>query len=149
MSDSRVLLGWREWVALPGLVEGKMRAKIDTGARSSSLHVEKQWSFTEGGAPWVGFVLRPRRKSSVLVEAAAPLLDQRVVSDSGGHRIKRPFIAATMEIAGLSKTVEINLADRRNMLFPLLVGRSALDGFVVDPVHSFLAGEIKISLRTN
>src|SRR5690606_11883874 len=61
-SDSvtpRVVLGWREWVALPGLGIRAVRAKVDTGARSSALHVDVQWRFTEGGAPWVGFRLTP------------------------------------------------------------------------------------------
>lgn len=145
-SSSMVLLGWREWVCLPDLVEGRMRAKIDTGARSSSLHVERQWRFFEQGAPWIGFVIKPRRKSDLLVEASAPLLDERVVSDSGGHRVRRPFICARLDVAGEQRTIELNLADRRNMLFPLLMGRSALSGFAVDPVRSFLGKTLALHL---
>lgn len=133
-----LLLGWREWVALPDLLSRPLRAKIDTGARTSSLHVERQWRFVDQGAPWVGFAIKPRRRSDRLIEAIAPLLDERMVSDSGGHRVRRPFIATTLMMAGTLRSVELNLADRRNMLFPLLVGRSALTSCAVDPVRSFL-----------
>ena len=64
-----VAIGWREWVALPGLGLPRLRAKVDTGARSSALHVERQWRFVEAGAPWVGFALRPRSQAGE-VEAA-------------------------------------------------------------------------------
>ena len=133
-----LMLGWREWVALPDLLSRPLRAKIDTGARSSSLHVERQWRFVDQGAPWVGFAIKPRRRSDRVIEATAPLLDERLVSDSGGHRVRRSFIATTLFLAGALRPIELNLADRRNMLFPLLVGRSALAGCAVDPVRSFL-----------
>src|SRR5687767_12773529 len=81
-----VVIGWRERVALPELGIASLRAKIDTGARSSSLHVDAQWRFVEAGAPWVGFRLRPRRRQGRMHEAAAPIHDERDVVDSGGHR---------------------------------------------------------------
>lgn len=132
------VLGWREWVLLPGLGIRPMRAKIDTGARTSSLHVERQWRFFEQGTPWVGFAFRPGRKKDDLIEAVAPLLDERVVSDSGGHRALRPFVRTEILVAGQRRAIELNLADRRGMLFPLLLGRRALVGFRIDPEASFL-----------
>lgn len=137
-SSHPVVLGWREWVALPDLGVAALRAKIDTGARSSSLHVERQWRFVEQGAPWVGFDIKPRRNGSKIIQAALPLLEERVVSDSGGHRALRPFVLTTIQVDGIVRQVEMNLADRRGMLFPLLLGRSALAGCVVDPTASFL-----------
>ena len=134
-----VVLGWREWAVLPQLGLPRMRAKIDTGARTSALHVDAQWRFVERGAPWVGFRVRcgPRRERTV--EASAPLLDEREVADSGGHRGLRPFLRTPLLLAGQAREVEINLTDRGGMLFPLLVGRSALGGaFTVDPARSFL-----------
>jgi hypothetical protein len=132
-------LGWREWAVLPGLGLPRMRAKIDTGARSCALHVDAQWRFVEGGAPWVGFRVRCGKRQVRMVEAVAPLLDEREVVDSGGHRGLRPFLRTKLWLAGHERAVEINLTDRGGMLFPLLVGRSALGGaFTIDPARSFL-----------
>jgi len=134
-----ILLGWREWAVLPDLGLPRMRAKIDTGARTSALHVDAHWRFAEGGAPWVGFRLRYGRRRVRVLEAAAPLADEREVIDSGGHRSLRPFLHTSLWLAGRERAVEINLTDRGGMLFPLLVGRSALAGaFTVDPARSFL-----------
>jgi hypothetical protein len=132
-------LGWREWAVLPGLGLPRMRATIDTGARTSALHVDAHWRFAEGGATWVGFRVRCGPRRARTVQAAAPLLDDREVVDSGGHRAPRPFLRTTLLLAGQLREVEINLSDRGGMLFPLLVGRSALVGaFTVDPARSFL-----------
>lgn len=132
-------LGWREWALLPDLGLPRMRAKIDTGARTSALHVDAHWRFVDAGAPWVGFRVRCGKRHVRMVEAAAPLADEREVADSGGHRALRPFVRTTLWLAGQARAVEINLTDRGGMLFPLLVGRSALCGaFTVDPARSFL-----------
>ena len=137
-----VVVGWRELVALPGLAIGPLRAKIDTGARSSSLHVDEQWRFVERGAPWVGFRLRPRRRSPGICEAVAPIHDEREVADSGGRRTRRVFVLTPLRLARQERLVEINLTDRGGMLFPLLVGRTALQGaFTVDPSRSFVHGK--------
>ena len=140
MSDV-VVLGWREWVALPDLGIARLRAKVDTGARSSALHVDAHWRFVEGGAPWVGFRLHVGRRQPHRIETCAPLHDEREVVDSGGHRSRRMFLRTNLQLAGRQRVIELNLCDRRGMLFPMLLGRSALDGlFAVDPAHSFLHG---------
>ena len=131
-------VGWREWVALPELALPRLRAKVDSGARSSALHVERQWRFTDGGAPWVGFALLPRLHAPE-VEAAAEIVDERLVTDSGGHRTLRVFVRTRLRLAGVEREIEMNLADRCGMRFPLLLGRTALAGaFVIDPAGSFL-----------
>ncbi len=136
-----VALGWREWVALPALRIARMRAKVDTGARSSALHVDAHWRFSEGGAPWVGFRITPARGGDG-VEAHAPILDEREVADSGGQRTLRIFLATRLVLAGVEREIEINLADRRNMRFPMLLGRTAIAGaFTVDPARSSLHGK--------
>lgn len=132
------VLGWREHVALPALGIARLRAKIDTGARSCALHVDACWRFVEGGAPWVGFTVTPRRGGQAALETRAAILDERDVADSSGRRTRRIFIRTPLRIAGIQREVEINLADRCGMLFPMLVGRTALQhGFVVDPSLSF------------
>lgn len=137
MSDV-VVLGWREWVALPDLRVRRLRAKVDTGARSSALHVDAQWRLTEAGAPWVGFRVSDGREH---VEAAAPVHDEREVVDSGGHRSRRVFLRTRLWLAGAAREIELNLCDRRGMAFPMLLGRSALAGaYAVDPARSFVHG---------
>ena len=132
------MLGWREWLALPALGIVAIRAKVDTGARSSALHVERQWRFVEAGVPWVGFALVPRAQAGE-VEVAAQIVDERMVTDSGGHRTLRVFVRTKLRLAGVEREIEMNLADRCGMRFPLLLGRTALAGaFVVDPAGSFL-----------
>ncbi|GAA5078406.1 ATP-dependent zinc protease family protein [Lysobacter panacisoli] len=139
---TKIVLGWREWVALPDLGIGRLRAKIDSGARSSALHVDAQWHFHEGGAPWVGFRLSPGHGAGV-IEGAAPVFDVREVTDSGGHCTRRVFVRTTLSLAGLDREIEINLSDRRGMLFPMLLGRTALARqFTVDPARSFLHGRL-------
>src|SRR5690606_42132053 len=93
-----IVVGWRERVALPSLRIVAIRAKIDTGARSCALHVDRQWRFTEAGAPWVGFTLTPGPDGGA-IEAVAPLLDEREVTDSGGHRTPRAFLRPRLTLA--------------------------------------------------
>jgi len=137
----RVVLGWREWVALPVLGIAAIRTKIDSGARSSALHVDAQWRLVEGGAPWIGFRLTPGAGAGSAIECVAQVLDEREVTDSGGHTSRRVFLRTTLRLAGVDRAVDINLADRRGMLFPMLLGRTAMAGaFIVDPARSFLHG---------
>ena len=134
-----IVLGWREWLTLPELGIARVRAKIDTGARSSALHVDRQWRFVDGGLEWVGFVLTPGRAGTHPVEARARVHAERDVFDSGGHRGMRVFVRTTLRIAGIEREIEINLADRRGMRFPMLLGRTALEGmFTVDPSSSYV-----------
>ena len=136
----RIVLGWREWASLPGLGLS-VRAKIDSGARTSALHVDRQWRFSEGGAPWVGFALSNGLHGDGGLESAAPIFDERDVTDSGGHRTRRIFLRTPLLLAGIEREIEINLSDRQAMLFPMLLGRTAMARvFVVDPARSFLHG---------
>lgn len=136
-----IVLGWREWLALPELGVARVRAKIDTGARSSALHVDEQWRFHEAGVPWIGFRLTPGKAGTRVIESSAPILDEREVADSGGHRCRRVFLRTQLRLAGHERSIEINLTDRRGMLFPMLLGRTAMAGvFMVDPARSFLHG---------
>ncbi|WP_202908916.1 ATP-dependent zinc protease family protein [Cognatilysobacter segetis] len=138
-TSSSTLVGWRECIALPDLGLPALRAKVDTGARSSALHVDAQWRTVEAGAPWVGFRLTPRGREAV--EVHAPVHDEREVVDSGGHRSLRVFLRTRLRLAGVERMIEVNLADRRGMRFAMLVGRTALSGhFTVDPARSFLHG---------
>ena len=134
-----IVLGWREWLALPDLGIARLRAKVDTGARSSALHVDAQWRFHSDGAPWIGFRLTPGRSASGVVEAASRIFDEREVTDSGGNRSRRIFIRTRLRLAAAEREIELNLVHRGGMRFPMLLGRTALEGmFTVDPSCSFL-----------
>ena len=136
-----VELGWREWVSLPSLGIARLRAKVDTGARSSALHVDAQWRYSEGGVPWVGFRISAGAAGHDVVEAGAPVVDERDVVDSGGRRTRRVFLVAQLRVAGIERSIELNLADRRGMRFPMLLGRTAIAGaFTVDPARSSIHG---------
>jgi hypothetical protein len=138
-----VVLGWREWASLPQLGIHAVRTKVDSGARTSALHVDAQWRFREGGAPWVGFRVSPGMAGQAAVEAMAPVCDERSVTDSGGHRTLRPFLRTTLVLGGVEREIEMNLAERHGMLFPMLLGRTALTHvFTVDPARSFLHGRV-------
>ena len=133
-----VTLGWRERLALPQLGIGMLKAKLDTGARSSSLHVDTLEAFQRDGVTWLRFTMHVGRRQPVHVCCEAPALDRRAVTDTGGRRTERWFIRSDVQLAGQHFSVDINLTDRRHMLFPLLLGRTALSGrFAVDPARSY------------
>jgi hypothetical protein len=143
------VLGWREWLALPDLGITALRAKIDSGARTSALHVEHIETETLDGREWVRFDVRPGSSEASdahdadrISHCRAPVQHRRPVTDSGGHVTERIFIRTTLLLGGKRRSIDINLTDRRNMQFPMLLGRTAMAGrWVVDPGRSFLFGE--------
>ncbi|PZO09408.1 MAG: ATP-dependent zinc protease [Lysobacteraceae bacterium] len=137
-----VLLGWREWLSLPALGIVAVRAKVDSGARSSALHVQGQELFMRDGREFVRFVLDTGMDGQAPQPAEAAVIDRRQVTDSGGHTTERVFIQTRLRLAGQEWEAEVNLTHRRNMLFPMLLGRTALAGrFLVDPASSFRQGD--------
>jgi hypothetical protein len=140
LNSDRIVLGWREWLALPQLGIAAIKAKIDSGARTSSLHVEALEDYEKHGRRWLRFTVITGRRNAAPVHCEAPAIDRRAVSDSGGHVTMRWFIRTEFELAGRHWQAEINLTNRRNMLFPLLLGRNALGGFIVDPAAGYLHG---------
>jgi hypothetical protein len=136
------MLGWREWLALPELGIGAIRAKVDTGARSSSLHVREQEVFTREGRTMVRFLLEHGIDDALQGHLEAEVADQRDVTDSGGHRETRVFIHTRLQLSGgIGWPIEVNLTERRNMAFPMLLGRRALRRrCLVDPSKSWLLG---------
>ncbi|TAM58212.1 MAG: ATP-dependent zinc protease [Rhodanobacter sp.] len=141
-----VTLGWRERLALPQLGIAMLKAKLDTGARSSSLHVDALESFQRGGITWLRFGLHVGRRHPWNVSCEVPAVDRRAVTDTGGRRTERWFIRSEVQLAGQRFDIDINLTDRRHMLFPLLLGRSALRGrFAVDPALSYTQPRPRLS----
>lgn len=141
MQTPMTIVGWREWLALPDLGIRAIKAKIDTGARSSALHVLWQQRTQHQGQPFVRFAVECAGAASQQVEAEAAVVDERNVTDSGGHTTCRPFIRTVLQLGSARWDIEINLADRQHMLFPMLLGRTAMLGrLLVDPAESFVFG---------
>ena len=137
--DDEAIVGWREWVALPDLGVTAIKAKVDTGARSSALHVFDMTSFRRHGEEWLRFEIHPvQRDATHRMLAEAKLLEYRSVRSSSGESSERPVIITTVEWNGHDWPVEMTLASRDQMGFRLLLGRQAVRGrFLVDAGNSF------------
>ncbi len=130
------VLGWREWVALPELGLGLLKAKIDTGARTSALQSQDVRTFERGGKTWVRFEIPDTEGART---AEAPLVEFRWVKDSGGHSTYRPVVETLWRVGPEELRIELTLAQRPDMGFRLLIGRQALrERFLVDPGASYL-----------
>lgn len=140
--DDRIVIGWREWVALPVFGVRTIKAKVDTGARTSSLHAFDLESFKRGKKEMVRFKIHPEQRSSKrekTVEAAVH--EWRRVRSSSGEAELRPVILTTIEIFEESWEVELTLTQRDAMGFRMLLGRQAVRGhIIVDPGRSYLNG---------
>ena len=134
------IVGWREWVCLPELGIDKIKAKIDTGARTSALHAFSLKPFTQNGKNRITCELHPLQHNALeVIVCTADVIDRREVTDSGGHTEERYVVVTPLTIAGQTWPIEITLTERENMLFRMLLGRSALrKRFIVNPARSFV-----------
>ena len=141
--------GWREWIALPDLGVAHVKAKLDTGARSSALHAFGIEELERDGEPWVRFAVHPWQRSDadpVVVEH--PVLDRRRVRSSTGHAEERIVIRTPLALLGRTVMADVTLAHRDAMGFRMLVGREALrQGFAVDAARSYLGGRPDRAVR--
>lgn len=145
------VIGWREWIRLPDFGITMIKAKVDTGARSSSLHVSNLQEFERDGVKWVRFQVHPvQGNSNRAVELEAMVLDFRSVRSSSGKAAVRPVIVTNIELFGITWPVELTLASRDKMGFRMLLGREAFRGrFLVDAGNSFYGGKPKRKKKSN
>lgn len=139
----RPVIGWREWIAFPELGIDAIKAKVDTGARTSALDAFDVEEFERGGRAMVRFMVHPLQKSSLVsIPVELPLLARRRVRDSGGKVQLRPVVRTMIELLGVQWEIELTLTRRDLMGFRMLLGRQAIRGrFVVDPASSFRGGK--------
>jgi len=144
------VIGWREWVGLPGLGVKRIKAKVDTGARSSSLHAFDLQVFERDNAKWVRFRIHPdQRSTGKNIKAEALVLEFRSIRSSSGKTDMRPVIITNVELLGITWPVELTLASRDEMGFRMLLGREAVRRrFLVDAGKSFYGGKPKKKKKT-
>ena len=137
----RVEIGWREWLALPELNIPFIKAKIDTGARSSALHAFFVEPFHKDGREMVRFGVHPlQERADIEIICEYPIKDYRQVSDSGGHQEMRYVIETKIKIGDQIRLIEITLTNRDSMKFRMLLGRTAMRDFSVLPDKSYFFG---------
>lgn len=141
LKRSRDIVGWRELVGLPDFNIEEMRAKIDTGARTSALHAENQELFERYGQKWVRFKFPVRGPvPDLLLEAQ--VIDERNITNTGGVPERRQIIRTTLLLGSHRWKIEVSLADRKKMEFDLILGRTALRSrrVFINPNSSFIMG---------
>jgi len=147
MTDDRKLttIGWREWVSLPDIGLPAIKAKIDTGARTSALHAFLIEPYRQDGVDMLRFMIHPiQHNQDFEVECRCPVFDQREVTDSGGHTEMRYVIRSDVIIGDSSWPIELTLTNRDTMAFRMLLGRRAMeDRYIVDPAASYLNGKLR------
>lgn len=147
--QSYTLAGWREWVSLPEIGVPWIKAKLDTGARSSAIHAFDLEEFERDGDAWVRYSVHPwQANDDDPVQVESRVLDTREVRSSSGHSEERLVVPMTLRLMRREITAELTLSRRDEMGFRMLVGREALrQGLVVDPSRSYLGDRPSLAIR--
>jgi hypothetical protein len=147
-SKGPLKVGWREWVGLPDLHVDAIKAKIDTGARTSALHAYRIEPFHRAGALWLRFELNPIQRSHAMqVRCEAPAVGERTVRNTGGGIERRYIINTVLRLGEAAWSIELALTNRDHMGFRMLLGRTALQGRVlIEPGRSYLLGRMAAGL---
>lgn len=140
----KIHLGWREWVSLPTFSRLPIKAKVDTGAKTSALHARDIEIFKKNNKTWVSFEVVPSIKVKLPILATAIVTDERTIKSSMGEREKRPVIQTLIRMGGEEFPIEVTLVNRSLMGYRMLLGRSALKKkFLINPSRSFMLDKQK------
>ena len=148
-TPSSTPVGWREWVTLPDIAVPWIKAKLDTGARSSAIHAFDVTETERDGQLWVRYAVHPWQGSDAdPVTVESPVIDRREVRSSSGHSEERLVVPVLVTLAGRDITVEMTLSRRDEMGFRMLLGREALrQGYLIDPSRSYTSGRPPLAVR--
>lgn len=141
---NKLLIGWKEWCALKGLGIKSLKAKIDTGARTSSLHAENITPFLQDGESYVSFQVFPFQNNTIrVVNCQAKVIDERMIMSSNGQKELRYIIKTPITLGPKTWDIELSLSNRDPLKFRMLLGREALQGLVIiDPEITFFQGRV-------
>ena len=143
MSANKVILGSEEWCSFPELGIPTIKARVDSGAKTSALHAVNIAPFVKDGENWVKFDINPIQNNlKTIIHCEAPLVDKRIVKSSSGFREQRYVIRTTLDFGENKWPIEMTLTNRDSMGFRMLLGREAMSGRVlVDPEQKYLLGQ--------
>jgi hypothetical protein len=144
LPEQKMIIGWKEWCTFPALGLSAIKAKIDTGATTSALHAFDIEPYEAGGAPHVRFSINPiRGRKEFITSCTAPVVDKRIICNSGGHAEERYVIQTLLALGQHSWEIELTLTNRQHMQYRMLLGRRAMSSrCIVDPGSSFLLGKL-------
>ncbi|REG82582.1 ATP-dependent zinc protease family protein [Marinomonas pollencensis] len=142
-NEPKMVIGSEEWCAFPSLHIPAVKARIDSGAKTSSLHAINIRYFNRDDEQWAHFEVHPlQRNRKITVHCEAKIIDQRIVKSSSGDKEKRPVIQAQLTLGGKDWQIELTLTDRDSMGYRMLLGREAMNGrILIDPEGLCLQGE--------
>lgn len=142
-NEPKMIIGCDEWCAFPSLAIPAIKARVDSGAKTSSMHAINIVRFTRDDEHWVKFDVHPLQKNrKVTVHCEAPLIDQRVIKSSSGDKEKRPVIRVPLSLGGTTWEAEVTLTNRDSMGYRMLLGREAMNGrILIDPEGMCLLGD--------
>lgn len=142
INDEKLIIGWKEWCTLPDLHMPLIKAKIDTGAKTSALHAFDITEFVRHGENYVRFSIHPiQNDESLCVTATAPIIDHRSIMSSNGHRENRYVIMTTLQLGDIRWPIELTLSNREPLRYRMLLGRAALQPrVIIDPSASYCLG---------
>lgn len=143
-NSTKIIVGSEEWCAFSDLGVPAIKARVDSGAKTSSIHAFNIQPFRRDGVPWVSFEIHPLQNNrATVIRCEKPVSDKRVVKSSSGVAETRYVIRSVLEIGEASWEIELTLANRDSMGYRMLLGREAMIGrLIVDPSQECVLGDI-------